>query len=60
MLNDTKTDGEIYWDPTGERIIIRNRNDFSNKILPVFYKHNKWSSFVRQLNGKYNEQQLIN
>ncbi|KAI8890777.1 winged helix DNA-binding domain-containing protein, partial [Backusella circina FSU 941] len=50
MVNDPKADGDIYWAPSGEKVIIRNRDDFSNKVLPYYYKHNKWSSFVRQLN----------
>ena len=40
----------IDWDETGKLFIIKNLNGFCEKVLPIYYKHNNYSSFVRQLN----------
>ena len=39
----------IDWSENGEIINISDKIKFSNKILPKFFKHNKYSSFIRQL-----------
>ena len=38
------------WSAKGDSFIINNTEDFANKVIPTFYRHNNWSSFVRQLN----------
>jgi hypothetical protein len=40
----------IHWDIDGKRVIIRDVVNLCNLILPKFYKHHNYSSFVRQLN----------
>lgn len=32
------------------KIIIPNKIKFSNEILPKYFKHNKYNSFIRKLN----------
>ncbi|KAF5296649.1 hypothetical protein FQR65_LT10189 [Abscondita terminalis] len=50
MVNDPKTDNLICWGKDGTTFIIRNEIDFLCIMLPMYYKHNKMSSFIRQLN----------
>lgn len=38
------------WSEKGDTVIIKNVKAFSEKIIPTAYKHNNFSSFVRQLN----------
>ncbi|KAL1916687.1 uncharacterized protein VTP21DRAFT_5391 [Calcarisporiella thermophila] len=40
----------ISWSPQGTHFIIHNIPDFSTHVLPLVFKHSKFSSFVRQLN----------
>ena len=40
----------INWNEDGTCIIIKDINLLSKKILPKYYKHDNYSSFVRQLN----------
>lgn len=40
----------IRWNKQGDGVIISDANKLSKVILPKFYKHHNYSSFVRQLN----------
>ena len=40
----------IHWSKDGNSINIMDPSNFSNKILPKYFKHNNYSSFKRQLN----------
>ena len=39
----------IHWSDTGERFVILDIYNFTNAVLPKYFKHNNLSSFVRQL-----------
>mgnify|MGYP003385082547 CR=1 FL=1 len=38
------------WGRDGQTIIITNVDKFSRDVLPRYFKHNNFQSFVRQLN----------
>ena len=50
ILENPKFYDIIHWDNSGKYLIISNISKFSEIILPLYYKHNNYSSFVRQLN----------
>ena len=50
IINDEKNKKSIHWNEDGTCIIISNVTKFSNEVLPKYYKHNNYSSFIRQLN----------
>lgn len=50
MLSDDSLSDTISWTPSGESFELRNLTEFSEQILPKFFKHNNLASFVRQLN----------
>ena len=50
ILNNTTYKEIIYWNKEGKGIIIANVNEFRTMILPKYYNHSNYSSFVRQLN----------
>ena len=50
ILEDDKNKDIIHWGDNGKYFVIENVHDFTEKILPKYYNHNNYSSFVRQLN----------
>lgn len=52
MVNDESTADLITWTGSGDKFTICNNVEFSSKVLPRYFKHCNWSSFVRQLNSK--------
>jgi hypothetical protein len=40
----------IDWQPDGKSFLIKEVEKFSKYVLPKYYKHNNFQSFVRQLN----------
>ena len=50
ILSDNTYNEIIHWDIDGKRIIVRDVINLCNLVLPKFYKHHNYSSFVRQLN----------
>ncbi|CAO3663442.1 unnamed protein product [Rhizopus stolonifer] len=50
MVNDEKTVELISWNGSGDQFTIYNNIEFSSQVLPRYFKHCNWSSFVRQLN----------
>lgn len=50
MVNDHSTDSIVSWSDTNKSFIVWKPEQLSSNLLPRFFKHNNFSSFVRQLN----------
>ncbi|OAD02374.1 heat shock factor-type transcription factor, partial [Mucor lusitanicus CBS 277.49] len=50
MLEDPDTSDLIAWSSHGDLFSVSNPTAFSKSVLPQYFKHNNWQSFVRQLN----------
>ncbi|SAL97640.1 hypothetical protein [Absidia glauca] len=49
-MNDANLHSIIRWSEQGTTICISNSILFCKSVLPHYFKHNNWHSFVRQLN----------
>ncbi|XP_071735782.1 heat stress transcription factor A-4c-like [Rutidosis leptorrhynchoides] len=50
MVDDPLTDHIVSWSHTGSSFVVWNPPEFAGELLPKYFKHNNFSSFVRQLN----------
>eukprot|EP00123_Amoebidium_parasiticum_P012784 comp21574_c0_seq1/m.30145 comp21574_c0_seq1/g.30145 ORF comp21574_c0_seq1/g.30145 comp21574_c0_seq1/m.30145 type:complete len:392 (-) comp21574_c0_seq1:192-1367(-) len=50
MVEDHTCDHLISWSPDGNSFRVHDPVTFAKEVLPKFFKHNNFSSFVRQLN----------
>ncbi|KAL9232195.1 hypothetical protein vseg_007332 [Gypsophila vaccaria] len=50
MVDDPTTDSIVSWSSNNKSFIVLNPPEFSRDLLPKFFKHNNFSSFIRQLN----------
>lgn len=50
IVSDPELIQIVCWNELGNGFIVKQVNEFSDKILPKYFKHNNFSSFVRQLN----------
>ncbi|CAA7035111.1 unnamed protein product [Microthlaspi erraticum] len=50
LVEDPSIDDVISWNEDGSSFVVWNPTDFAKDLLPKHFKHNNFSSFVRQLN----------
>ncbi|XP_058228416.1 heat shock factor protein HSF24 [Rhododendron vialii] len=50
LVDDPSTDDVISWNEDGTTFVVWKTAEFAKDLLPSSFKHNNFSSFVRQLN----------
>uniref|UniRef100_A0A7N0TJG7 HSF-type DNA-binding domain-containing protein n=1 Tax=Kalanchoe fedtschenkoi TaxID=63787 RepID=A0A7N0TJG7_KALFE len=50
MVDNPSTDSIVSWSANARSFIVWNPPEFCRDLLPQYFKHNNFSSFIRQLN----------
>lgn len=53
MLENAQFGEYIHWNAEGDTVIVKNLREFANVVIPKYFKHNNFASFLRQLNMYY-------
>ncbi|KAF5936083.1 hypothetical protein HYC85_027212 [Camellia sinensis] len=50
MVEDPSSDSVVSWSRARNSFVVWDSHEFSTTLLPRYFKHNNFSSFIRQLN----------
>lgn len=50
MVDDSSTNSVVTWSNSGNSFVVWSVPEFARDLLPKYFKHSNFSSFVRQLN----------
>nr|GMC76817.1 heat stress transcription factor A-4B-like [Ipomoea batatas] len=50
LVDDRATNSVVSWSRGGRSFVVWNPPEFARDLLPKYFKHNNFSSFIRQLN----------
>uniref|UniRef100_H2ZEC6 HSF-type DNA-binding domain-containing protein n=1 Tax=Ciona savignyi TaxID=51511 RepID=H2ZEC6_CIOSA len=50
LLQEPEYKDYVSWNEDGTAFTVHDQGNFAKHVLPVYFKHNKFASFVRQLN----------
>uniref|UniRef100_A0A7N0T9S5 HSF-type DNA-binding domain-containing protein n=1 Tax=Kalanchoe fedtschenkoi TaxID=63787 RepID=A0A7N0T9S5_KALFE len=50
LIDDPSTNDVVSWNVDGSTFVVWKTAEFAKDLLPKYFKHNNFSSFVRQLN----------
>lgn len=50
FLEEGKNEDLIRWSDNGDSFVVLDEDEFAKTLIPELFKHNKYASFVRQLN----------
>lgn len=51
ILKDDEFNDVASWSCTGTSFVIKNVHSFAANVLPIYFKHNNFQSFMSQLNS---------
>jgi HSF-type DNA-binding len=60
LVEDAQSDSIVGWTAEGASFVVSRPAELASDILPKYFKHNNFSSFVRQLNTYVRRFSLIN
>ncbi|KAL5572452.1 hypothetical protein UlMin_022049 [Ulmus minor] len=50
MVDDPDTDSIVSWSEARDSFVVWDDHEFSKNLIPKYFKHSNFSSFIRQLN----------